>query len=229
MTPEEHIPKSIGIIMDGNRRWAKERGLPTLEGHRHGGKTLEAIAEAAREAGVRTLIFYAFSTENWKRSPEEVAYLLELMDVYLEKHAEPLLKHGARFRVIGDRSRFKEVTQKRILALEEKTKDAPNGTLAFAVSYGGRADIVQAVNTLLAGEKSQVTEEDISRALWTHDIDDPDMVIRTSGERRLSGFLTWDSVYSELFFTDTYWPDFSKEEFNAMLAEYATRERRRGK
>lgn len=215
--------------MDGNRRWAKERGLSTLEGHHHGAKVLEHIAEAAHEAGVRTLIFYAFSTENWKRSPEEVTYLLDLMDTYLNERAESLLKQDVRFRVIGDVTRFKESTQARIRGLEEKTKDATKGTVVFAVSYGGRADIVQAVNHLLASGIKEVTEEDMSNVLWTHDIDDPDMIIRTSGERRLSNFLTWNSVYSELFFTDTYWPDFSKEEFNTLLAEYATRERRRGK
>ncbi len=228
MTSSDHTPRCVGIIMDGNRRWAKERGLPTLEGHRQGGNTLERIAQAAHDAGVDTLILYAFSTENWKRSPEEVSYLLELMHTYLTDHAESLLKNGARFRVIGDRSRLPQDIQEKIDALEERTKDAEGGTIAFAVSYGGRTDLVQAVNTLIKKGVTEVSEEDISNALWTHDLPDPDLIIRTSGERRLSNFLTWNSVYAELFFTDTYWPDFSNEEFNALLAEYATRERRRG-
>lgn len=229
-----NIPASIGIIMDGNRRWAKGQGLPTYEGHARGYGKLKEVSEWCRDAGVHNLIVYALSTENWKRTPEEVSYLMDLFRTILHEEVKKLQGEGVQVRFLGDLARFPDDIQK----LMKETHDAndPHAvyTLGVAASYGGRAEILAAVNTAIKNgnyntSSGELDEEAFSKLLWTHDLPDPDIIIRTGGERRLSGFLTWESVYSELFFTDTYWPDFSKEEFHAILDAYATRERRHGK
>jgi len=217
----------VGIILDGNRRWAKARGLPTLEGHRAGMETVTNAVRFIRESGVKHLAVYAFSTENWNRESAEVSYLMSLFREAMQKQMRELGKEGIRIRFVGQRERFSADLQKAMHNTEEDTRRNDAFTLWVCLSYGGRAEIVAAANA--AAGNGDITEESFARHLWTAEMPDPDIIIRTSGEKRLSGFLTWQSVYSELFFTDTKWPDFSKEEFDSILAEFAQRERRRGK
>lgn len=209
---------SVGIIMDGNRRWAKEKSLPTLEGHRKGLANVKEIVKSTKGADVGTIILYAFSTENWNRSKKEVSYLIDLFALFLSKEVEEMDKENIKVVIIGQRERLSPKVQKLITEAEEKTKDNTGMTLAVGISYGGRADILQAAD-----------KGDIEKNLWTKDLQDPDLIIRTGGEKRLSGFLTWNSIYSELFFVDTFWPDFTKEEFLGILQEFKEREKRNGK
>jgi undecaprenyl diphosphate synthase len=222
-------PKSIGIIMDGNRRWAKEKNLPSIEGHRAGLEKIKEVMKWAQDAGIREVTIYTFSTENWNRSREEVGYFMELFEFAFHTWLEEVIKEGIRVRFIGERVRVSE----KILKLMEKTEQESNqgekGTLVVAFSYGGRLEILEAVNKLITEGKGSVTEEEFSAAMWNAGLRDPDLIIRTGGEKRLSGFLTWQSVYSELFFVDEMWPAFTKEHFDAVLAEYSSRERRHGK
>lgn len=231
MDSKTNIPKCVGIIMDGNRRWAKARGLPAVEGHRAGSKTLKDIVRAGKDLGVEHIIFFTFSTENWNRSKEEVSYLLDLIGRFIESEFEEFHREGGVVHCVGDLSRFSEKLQKIFSDISEKTKNNKGPHIYFALNYGGRQEILSAVKKMIskgAGEDN-ISEEDFSRNLQTGEMPDPDMIIRTSGEKRLSGFLPWQGVYSELFFTDTMWPDFSKEEFAKMIAEYGERERRMGK
>jgi undecaprenyl diphosphate synthase len=223
--------RCIGIIMDGNRRWAKEKGLPTLEGHRAGSETLKKVVRWAKDAGIEHIIFYTFSTENWGRSEEEVSYLLNLIGEFIEKELGNFSAEGGVLHYVGDLSRFPENLQSVLKESERKTAQNPGPHVYFALNYGGRQEILSAVRTLVSehADPADITEESFAKRLQTGSMPDPDMVIRTSGEMRLSGFLPWQSVYSELFFTNTLWPDFSKEEFDSILAEFAARERRHGK
>jgi len=224
-----NAPRSIGIIMDGNRRWAKERGLPTLEGHKAGAEKIFELAEWAKACGLEEVILYTFSTENWNRAEEEVGYLMRLAERLFTTELSKFKESGVKLRFVGDLSRASERMQGVIRAAEEETKNGTKGTLVFAFSYGGRPEILAAVNRLLKEGKDMVNEEEFSSALWSAGLLDPDLILRTGGEHRLSNFLPWQSVYSELFFTNTKWPDLSKDEFDAVLAEYAERERRHGK
>jgi undecaprenyl diphosphate synthase len=220
----------VGIIMDGNRRWAKARGLQSLEGHTAGFAKAKEIIRHAFSRGVETIILYAFSTENWNRSPTEVGYLMNLFGGALIRDLEELAQEGIRVRFIGDMARLPEKLRASAKKLEEKGSVDPVGkTLVIAISYGGRSEILAAVNKLLGQGKKEVQEEEFTSSLWGAGIRDPDLIIRTGGERRLSGFLTWQSIYSELFFSDSFWPDFTKEEFDSILAEFNQRERRGGK
>lgn len=219
----------MGIIMDGNRRWAKEHGLSTLEGHRKGLENLKEITRAAFSAGVKTLYFYAFSTENWNRAPEEVSYLMDLFAGAIKKELAELKDEGVRVRFVGDLSRLSEGLRTAAYALEKETANGEKGTLALCLSYGGRPEILAAVNALMGKGKTHIDEEDFRKALWGGDLPDPDLIIRTSGEQRLSNFLTWQSAYSELAFTNTKWPDFTEGELLQIFAAYAARERRHGK
>ncbi len=222
------VPRCLGIIMDGNRRWAKSHGLPSFEGHRRGYAKLKKLTGWAKEAGVPYLIVYAFSTENWNRTKEEVEYLMGLFCVMMGDLLETAKAEKTRVIFIGQRERFAEDLVEGMRNVEEKTQKYTRLTLGVALSYGGRSEILSAVRSLAGTDLSLLNEEEFSKKLWTKDFPDPDMIIRTSGERRTSGFLTWQSVYSELFFTDTYWPAFSKKEFLSLLAEYALRKRRHG-
>jgi undecaprenyl diphosphate synthase len=224
---ELKIPSCVGIIMDGNRRWAKEHGLPKLEGHRTGSEKLKEIITHTRSEGVAHLIIYAFSTENWSRTPEEVSYLMNLFYELMQKKMRELGEEGVRIRCIGQRERFSPELQKAMEDIEKETEDNTSITLWIGLSYGGRAEIVSAVQR--ASSLGEITEESITRHLWTHGMPDPDIIIRTGGEKRLSGFLPWQSIYSELFFTDTLWPDFSTEEYSKILSEFVLCERRHGK
>jgi undecaprenyl diphosphate synthase len=225
---KENVPMCIGIILDGNRRWAKERGLPTLEGHRKGKDTVQTVARLVQEKGVPHLVVYAFSTENWKRATEEVSYLMDLFRELVREELHNLGQEGARIRFVGQRERFSPDLQDAMRAVEKDTAQHDSFTLWVCLSYGGRAEIVESARQLVsAGE--EVTEESIAKHLWTAGMPDPDIIVRTGGEKRLSGFLTWQSIYSELFFIDTFWPDFGEKELNTILDEYQARKRNFGK
>ena len=217
--------------MDGNRRWAKGRGLPAMEGHRAGGETLKKIVRVARDVGLKHIIFFAFSTENWNRSEEEVSYLLNLIGEFLKKELDHFNSEGGILHYVGDLTRFSPELQKLFKKSEEKTVKNPGPHVYFALNYGGRQEILSAVKKIV-GENpkpEEITEKYFGEHLQTFEMPDPDIIIRTSGEMRLSGFLPWQGVYSELFFTPTLWPDFSEKEFLEILEEYKKRERRNGK
>lgn len=219
--------KSIGLIMDGNRRWARAQGLPTLEGHRRGYEKLKEVLEWAKEAGVTNIMVWGFSTENWNRSAEEVSYLMNILRTMISADAVELKKRGVRLKIIGQRERFAPDIQQ-AMADAERTAAEGEHTFWLGLSYGGRAEILDTTNRLIAAGKS-VTEEEFSNALWTAGMPDPDLIIRTGGDLRLSGFLPWQGVYSELFFLEKHWPDFEKEDFQKVLTEFRGRERRHGK
>ena len=229
MDSESKIPNCVGVIMDGNRRWAKAKGLPTFAGHSKGRETLKEFLKYARKAGVKHVIAFAFSLENWKRSSEEVSFLLELMLKAFKEERDEFVGEKAQIRFAGDLSKFPADLQEAMKKLEEDTKQFKDMSLTLCVSYGGRDEIVTATNKCIADGITKITDKDISEHLYTAGIPDPDIIIRTSGEMRLSGFLLWQATYSELFFTKTLWPDFSEEEFNKILEEYSNRERRMGK
>lgn len=228
MSPSSGIT-CIGIIMDGNRRWARERNLPVFEGHAEGYKRLQEVVRWTREAGIPNAVAYAFSTENWQRSSEEVGYLMKLLRSILENETKKMLDEKVRVRFVGDRSRFGEDMQQMMKKMETATEVSYDITLYLLMSYGGRTEIVAAANALLAEGVIAVTEDTFSHKLWSYPMPDPDLIIRTGGEKRLSNFLPWQSAYSELFFSNCFWPDFTREEFNSILAEFAARERRHGK
>lgn len=214
--------------MDGNRRWAREHNVPVFEGHQKGYEKFKEVVRWAKEANIQTLICYAFSTENWKRTEDEVGYLMQLFETALKNEFDEVSKENARIRFIGERGALSENMQKLMGNLEDKTKNNTAITVVIAISYGGRAEIVNALRKAHS-EGGDLSEEAVAQHLWTHDLPDPDIVIRTGGEKRLSNFLPWQSVYSELFFKDSYWPDFSKAEFEDILKEFSERERRHGK
>jgi undecaprenyl diphosphate synthase len=228
----QEVPKSIAIIMDGNRRWAKEQRLTTFEGHKAGVGRIKDVVEWALEAGVSELTFYVFSTENWNRAAEEVSGLMGLIEFAFGNWINEVIDKNLRIRVVGERNRFSKSIQEKIKLAEEKSMNGTRGTLVLALSYGGRAEILNAVNLLLASgapSSHEITETEFKDKLWTAGLSDPDIILRTGGEQRLSNFLPWQSTYSELFFTDTKWPAFTKEELSSILAEYSQRERRHGK
>lgn len=214
--------------MDGNGRWAEAHRKPRLSGHRAGAKTLDDVMHYCRDAGIRFLTVYAFSTENWKRSKEEVSGLMKLLSSFMKSKEKTLVKERVSFRVIGRRTDLSLKLQREIAALEKKTAGG-DFTLVVALSYGGRAEIVDAAKAWAAsGEKGELTEEEFSKFLYAPDIPDPDLIIRTSGECRTSNFLMWESAYSEWYFTDVFWPDFDRAEFDKALESYSRRERRMG-
>lgn len=222
----DKVPSCVGVIMDGNRRWAKAHGMSKLEGHRRGVETVRNTVRFARERGIKHLIIYAFSTENWGREPAEVSYLMDLLRDSIQKEMKEMGKEGVRIRVVGQRDRFSPDLRDAMSKAEKETEKNTAITVWMCLSYGGRAEIVAAANA--AAENGEVTEETLARNLWTAEMPEPDIIIRTGGEKRLSGFLHWQSIYSELFFTDTLWPDFTKEEFETILADYSSRKRNFG-
>lgn len=222
------LPQCVGFIMDGNRRWAKQQGLETLEGHRIGLlDTFTDVIRWVRDLGIKHAVFYAFSTENWRRSSEEVGYLMDLFRLQLRRMDEQSSEEKVRFRVVGRATDFAEDIQQLMKELEAKTAQYTTTTIWLCLSYGGRVEIVEAVKRLVASG-AEVSEASLAQYLWTAEMPDPDLIIRTSGEQRLSNFLPWQSIYSELFFTPTYWPAFTKDEFERMLEDYAHRQRRHG-
>lgn len=222
--------KHLAIILDGNRRWAKEQGLPSLEGHRKGYENVKTIGLAALERGIEHFSVFAFSTENWKRSQEEVGYLMELLLLALTKELDFFLKHNVRLTVVGRREGLSEKIQKAIEDAEAKTAGGTRGQINMCINYGGRAEIVDGIQKIITQGKTveEINEDVVSASLWTNGIPEPEMIVRTSGEKRLSGFLAWSGVYSELMFVDHYWPDFSVEDLDACLEEYQGRQRRYG-
>ncbi len=218
----------IGIILDGNRRWAKERGLPTLEGHRRGFENLKSAARWVRDRHIPHLVVFAFSTENWKRSEEEVSYLMDIFRIAIDDSANELGKENIHVRFIGERERFAEDMQKGMREAEEKTKANTGMTLWVCLSYGARAEIASAAEAL-RGSDVPVSEEALRAHFWSAEMPDPDIIIRTGGAQRLSNFLLWQAAYSELFFLEPHWPDFDEKSLDEVLAEYVERERRMGK
>jgi undecaprenyl diphosphate synthase len=224
------IPQHIAIIMDGNGRWAAARGLPRVAGHSEGAKAVRRTIEAAVAQGVRYLTLFAFSSENWRRPAGEVADLTFLMKHYLRSELAELHEQGVCLKVIGERDRFGPQLSAELAEAEAKTAGNTRLTLVMALSYGGRADIVTAARRIIeAGLAPETLNEQIfARYLSTDGIPDPDLLIRTSGEERISNFLLWQLAYAEMFFTDVLWPDFGADDFVRALDEYATRERRFG-
>ncbi|MCV2873332.1 isoprenyl transferase [Defluviimonas sp. WL0050] len=228
------VPAHVAIIMDGNGRWATSRGWPRLVGHRRGAERVRTIVEAAPGLGIRYLTLYAFSTENWKRSTEEVIGLMTIFARYIQSEAERLSAEGVRLRFIGERSRLDKKLQKLMAGIEERTKDNDRLHLTVAINYGGRDELARAAKKVAedvaAGRLApdEVDEAAIEARLDTHDLPDPDLVIRTSGETRISNYLLWQSAYSEYEFTDTLWPDFTPAELEAIMARFTDRERRYG-
>lgn len=229
------IPQHVAIIMDGNGRWAKARFLPRTAGHAQGVKTVRKVIESCVRSGVRYLTLFAFSSENWQRPQEEVGVLMDLFVQALEKEVKKLNEQGVRLRVIGERSRFSTKLIERIEQAERVTQHNDRLHLTIAASYGGRWDIVQAMHALLqarpdlAQSVQDLTEADIAQHLSMAWAPDPDLFIRTGGEQRVSNFLIWQQAYSELYFTDRFWPEFDENDFQAALAWYQNRERRFGK
>ena len=220
--------KHLAIIMDGNGRWATERGLKRTKGHEAGAEAIRDITTyCAAHESIETATFYAFSTENWKRPKLEVEFLMKLLDRYLKNELKTYQEHGIRFQAIGDMAEFSTSLQKRIKRTEELTKDNENLTQILALNYGGRAEITMAVNDLIKQGKTELTQDDISSALQTP-YSDIDILIRTSGEERVSNFLLWQVSYSEFYFTPTLWPDFKAEELNDILKSFTQRNRRFG-
>ena len=231
----KNILEHIAIIMDGNGRWALKRGLPRTAGHKKGAEKVLEIAKAAKEMGIKYMTIYAFSTENWKRSKEEVDTLMNLLREYLSNDFQKLLDEGIRIRFIGERYMLSGDIIQKMEKLEDLSASNTTATLQVALSYGSRAEIVSMVKNIALkikdGDMSikEIDEKAISDMLYTKDIPDPDILIRTSGEQRLSNFLLWQMAYTEFFFTDTYWPDFTKEELKQIVERYNGRERRYGK
>ncbi|HEX4799469.1 MAG TPA: polyprenyl diphosphate synthase [Candidatus Paceibacterota bacterium] len=219
----------IGFIMDGNRRWAKARGLTSLVGHQKGYEAIKATIDAVYKAHIPHMVCYAFSTENWNRSVEEVGHIMGLLEkgirelrIENEARSEKINIH-----IIGETHRLSQTLQNEIESLKNSHHAEPELSVWIAISYGGRAEIVDAVNRAIAGGE-MVTEETFEKFLWTAGMPDPDIIVRTSGEHRISNFLLWQSAYSEFFFIDAYWPDFEEATLRSILEEYGTRVRRKG-
>lgn len=229
---EKRIPAHISIIMDGNGRWAKEKGHERGYGHIHGVESVRKVTEACVEEGVKYLSIYAFSEENWSRPAEEVSFLMKLMMDSIGKELETLMKNGVRFRVLGNMERIAPQLRDAITSLEEMTAANDRLTLVVFLSYSGKWDILQAVKRVAEERRDSIdslTMEDFGQYLVTAGIPDPDLIIRTSGEQRLSNYLLWQGAYAELYFTDILWPDFGAEELRAAIAAYSLRDRRYGK
>jgi undecaprenyl diphosphate synthase len=230
---KHEIPKHVAIIMDGNGRWAKNKMLPRIAGHKEGMENIRVITRLANRLGLSTLTLYAFSTENWKRSKEEVSYLMRLPEEFLEQFLPELMELNIRILSIGEIDLVPDSTQKAIKNAAEATKNNSGLILNFAFNYGSRAEMVMAVNQLIEDTKNgkivgPITEEIFSKALFTSELEDPDLLIRTSGEIRLSNFLLWQLAYTEFYFTDTLWPDFLEGDFLKAIEVFQCRERRLG-
>jgi undecaprenyl diphosphate synthase len=231
--PESELPdvaRSVAIIMDGNARWARRRKLPIAAGHRAGTRALRRTVEAAIDLGVESLAVYAFSTENWSRPQDEVELLMEIFTETIERELPDLVRQGVRTRFVGRRDRAPEALRERMDALEEETVENERLSLWIAFDYGGRAEIVEAARRIVeAGvEPEEVDEELVATHLYEPEMLDPDLLIRTSGELRVSNFLLWQLAYAELVFVDTLWPDFGEDELRRALEDYARRRRRFG-
>jgi undecaprenyl diphosphate synthase len=228
--PLEKIPRHVAIIMDGNGRWALSRGLPRLAGHKAGTENLRRIIRATVEFGIKYLTIYAFSTENWGRSPEEVQGLLGILEDVIDRELSELHQEGVQLRHIGRLEQLSPKLQKKVIRAMEFTKNNDRLILNIAFNYGGRDEIVNAIQRMMKDgiQPDKVTDNMVSQYMYTAGVPDPDLVIRTSGELRVSNFLIWQAAYSEWYFTPTYWPDFDKEEYRRALKAFVQRDRRYG-
>jgi len=224
----KNIPYHLGIILDGNRRWAKERGLPAFEGHKRGLEVVKNVIKWCKEKGIKILTLFVFSTENWKRTKIEVNFLMKLAKFAINDNLEELRKEGVKIRVIGQREKLPIFLTKAIVKAEELTKNNEEMVLNFALSYGGRAEILQAIKNIIEKKipLEKINEDVIKENLRTSDVD---LIIRTGKEQRLSNFLLWQSAYSELYFSPKYWPDFTEKDLDKALTDYNNRQRRFGK
>ncbi|MGF1658359.1 MAG: polyprenyl diphosphate synthase [Rubrimonas sp.] len=233
-TPRRMVPRHVAVIMDGNGRWAAKRGLPRLAGHRRGVEALRGVVEACPDFGVETLTLYAFSTENWRRPPDEVHGLMQLFRRYLRREAAELAEKGVRVRFIGDRAALAPDIRALMAGVEERTALGERLTVVMAINYGGRADILAAARALAADaargarDPAEVDEATFEAALQTAGLPELDLVIRTSGEQRISNFLLWQAAYAEFVFAPELWPDFDRDAFARALAAFGARERRFG-
>ena len=225
------IPAHVGIIMDGNGRWAEQRGLQRIEGHRRGAERSKEVIDVSIELGIKCLTLYAFSTENWQRPQSEVTILMKILESYLKNEFSELIRKNIVFRAIGEIWRLPENIQELIRTIEEKSANNKGMHLVAALSYSGRSEILRAAKKVMAANinPEDLTENFFSAQLDTAGLPQPDLIIRTSGERRLSNFLLWQSAYAELYFADTLWPDFDREEFILAIQDFQSRERRFGK
>ena len=215
--------------MDGNGRWAKRKHVPKVAGHRAGVRSIRRVMQAFHDRDVNILTLYAFSTENWKRPGAEVSALMRLFAETIEREVDELDTEGIQIRILGDTDALRESLQKRLLSAEERTRDNKTAIVNVALNYGGRAEVVAAVNDLVSsGVAVQITEEALGNSLYTQGLPDPDLIIRTAGEQRLSNFLIWQAAYAEIYVTDTLWPDMDTSDVDAALDAYKTRERRYG-
>jgi undecaprenyl diphosphate synthase len=224
------LPRHVGIIMDGNGRWARQRHLPRVAGHRAGVRAIRPVMEACDRAGVHILTLYAFSTENWSRPRHEVTALMQLFGDTIESEVDELDREGVQIRVLGERERLSAKLQQKVARAEARTAGNTHGVLNVAINYGGRGEIVAAVRELAEHgvDLTQLSEELLSRALYTAGLPDPDLIIRTAGELRISNFLLWQAAYAELYVTQTLWPDFGKTALEEALQAYSARERKFG-
>lgn len=231
---EFQIPSHVGIIMDGNGRWAQKRNLPRIEGHQAGAQAVTRTVEACSEAGIRYLTLYAFSTENWKRPKTEIRRLMQLLDSFLKNRIDELNRHGIRLNAIGELGKLPSAVRLSLNSVIRATREHDRGVLTLALSYGARAEIAGAARCLARDvrqgiiDPDDITEEALSSRLYTADMPDPDLIIRTAGEMRLSNFMLWQASYAEFWSTETLWPDFSKEEFAEAIHDYGQRCRRFG-
>jgi undecaprenyl diphosphate synthase len=225
------VPRHLAIVMDGNRRWARQRHLPAIAGHRAGVETIRKTLRAARERGVEYLTLYSFSTENWTRDPEEVTGLMALLEETIRRETKTLIEDEVKLRVIGRLAELSERLQKAIAGAVQATSGGTRGVMTLAFNYGGRAEIVDAVRRLVADGTTpdQVDEAAIAQRLYAPDHPDPDLLVRTGGELRVSNFLLWEVAYAEMWATEVLWPDFSVADLDAALASYGKRERRYGR
>lgn len=226
-----HIPKHVGFILDGNRRWAKEQGVPTLDGHRRGAEVFKDISLQAFDKGVEYLSAFVFSTENWRRTEEEVSYLMKLLVKAVEKYLDEYHKRGIRIIVIGQRDGISKSVISAIEKTEAKTQDNTNGTLVLCFNYGGQQEIIDATKKILAENiaPTEVTKEKFEQYLYAPEVPEVDLLVRTSGEERTSGFMLWRAAYAELMFIKKYWPAFEVSDLDEVLSSYASRQRRFGK
>lgn len=228
---KSNLPKHVAIIMDGNGRWAKKRKLPRLEGHRAGANSVQEIVEACAYIGIKILTLYAFSKENWKRPKKEVETLWRLLEEYLKKEDKVLIENNLCFKVIGQRDGIPKKVKKQIERVEKLTESNTRMTVVLAINYGGRSEIIDAIKRLIKEKDIDIdnlTEEKFSEYLYTANLPDPDLLIRTSGELRISNFLLWQIAYSEIWITKIYWPDFRKKDIFQAFIDYQVRERRFG-
>ena len=224
------IPQHIGIILDGNRRWAQERNLDIFRGHKAGFENLKKVANHAFEKGVKILTVFAFSTENWKRTKREVNYLMNLFKIFVEEEIIELKKRGVQLRILGEIDKFDKKLKEGIIKGTKLTKNGKKGTLNVCLNYGGREELLIAIKNIIKDKVPQkkINDKLINKYLYTKNQVDPELIIRTSGELRLSGFLTWQGVYSELYFPQKHWPDFKNKDLDKAILEYNKRKRRFG-